>query len=75
VVKKLIDVLRDAGGWMNAQDAFRGCGIVDGSATELIEDVYAELRELERSKRVAVEAVRDAQGQKLYDRLKLTAEA
>lgn len=75
VMKKLIDVLAEVGGWVTAQEAFRSCGIVDGSKTEPIEGVYAELRELERSKRVVVEPVRDAQGRKLHDRLKFIAKS
>jgi len=72
-MRKLIDVLTDAGDWMTAQEAFRSCGITDGSSTDLIERVYAELRELGHSNRVAVETVRDAHGRKLHDRLKFIA--
>lgn len=71
MVKKLIDVLAEAGDWMTAQEAFRGCGISEGATTERVEAIYAELRELERDKRVAVEPVRNARGMKVYDRLKL----
>ncbi|HEX5391793.1 MAG TPA: restriction endonuclease subunit S [Rhodocyclaceae bacterium] len=70
---KLIDVLTEAADWVSAQEAFHRCGIADGSATDQIEVLYAELRELTKAKRLAVEAVTDAQGRKLYDRLKLVA--
>ena len=70
---KLIDVLTEAADWVPAQEAFRRCGIADGSVTDQIEILYAELRELDKAKRLAVEAVTDAQGRKLYDRLKLIA--
>jgi type I restriction enzyme S subunit len=75
VVSKLIDVLAEAGDWVPAQEAFRRCGVADGAQTDQIEALYAELRELDKSKRLAVEPVTDAQGRKLYDRLKLVATA
>ena len=71
VVSKLIDVLRDAGDWLPAQEAFRRCGITDGAETDQIEALYAQLRVLDQEKRLAVEAVTDAKGRKLNDRLKL----
>lgn len=73
MVKKLIDVLAEAGDWMTAQEAFRGCGVSEGAKTELVEAIYAELRQLERDNRVAVEPVRNARGVKVHDRLKLIA--
>nr|WP_246216928.1 hypothetical protein [Paraburkholderia panacisoli] len=73
VVSKLIDVLAEAGDWLPAQEAFRRCGVADGAQTEQIEALYAELRELDKSGRLAVEAVTDTQGRKLHDRLKLLA--
>jgi type I restriction enzyme S subunit len=75
VVSKLINVLAEAGDWVPAQEAFRRCGVADGAQTDQIEVLYAELRELDKSKRLAVEPVTDAQGRKLYDRLKLVATA
>jgi type I restriction enzyme S subunit len=75
VVSKLIDVLAEAGDWVPAQEAFRRCGVADGAQTDQIEVLYTELRELDKSKRLAVEPVMDAQGRKLYDRLKLVATA
>ena len=56
---------------MPAQDAFRRCGIADGSATEEIELLYSELRKLDKAGRLLVETVTDDNGRKLYDRLKL----
>ncbi len=73
VVSKLIDVLAEAGDWVPAQEAFRRCGVADGALTERIEELYAELRKLDKAGRLAVEAVTDAQGRKLYDKLKLLA--
>jgi type I restriction enzyme S subunit len=71
VVNKLIDVLAEAGDWVPAQEAFRRCGVADGALTDQIEELYVELRALDKAGRLAVEAVTDAQGRKLHDRLKL----
>lgn len=73
MVSQLIDVLAQAGDWVPAQEAFRRCGVADGALTERIEELYAELRKLDKAGRLAVEAVTDAQGRKLYDKLKLLA--
>lgn len=73
MVKQLIDVLAEAGEWVPAQEAFRRCGVADGALTERIEELYAELRKLDKAGHLAVEAVTDAQGRKLYDKLKLLA--
>lgn len=73
MVGQLIDVLAEAGDWVSAQEAFRRCGVADGALTERIEELYAELRKLDKAGRLAVEAVTDAQGLKLYDKLKLLA--
>ncbi len=73
VVSQLIDVLAEAGDWVPAQEAFRRCGVADGALTDRIEELYAELRKLDKAGRLAVEAVTDAQGRKLYDKLKLLA--
>lgn len=71
VVSQLIDVLAEAGDWVPSQEAFRRCGVADGALTERIEELYAELRKLDKAGRLAVKAVTDAQGRKLYDKLKL----
>ncbi len=73
VVSKLIDVLAEAGDWVPAQEAFRRCGVADGAETDQVEALYAELRALDKARRLAVEVVTDAQGRKLHDRLKLLA--
>jgi len=73
VVSQLIDLLAEADDWVPAQEAFRRCGVADGALTEHIEELYAELRKLDKAGRLAVEAVTDAQGRKLYDKLKLLA--
>jgi len=73
VVSQLLDVLAEAGDWVPAQEAFRRCGVADGALTERIEELYAELRKLDKAGRLAVEAVADSQGRKLYDKLKLLA--
>jgi len=71
VSRKLIDVLTEAGDWLPAQEAFHRCGIADGATTEEIEDLYSELRKLDKEKIVVVEPVVDANGMKQYDRLRL----
>jgi type I restriction enzyme, S subunit len=71
VVKKLKEVLAEAGDWITAKEAFRLCGVVDGAQTEQVEALYGELRILDQAGSLAVEPVKDAQGRKLYDRLKL----
>jgi len=73
VVRKLKDVLAEAGDWVPAQEAFRRCGVADGAETDQVEALYAELRALDKAGRLAVEAVTDTQGRKLHDRLKLLA--
>lgn len=73
VVNQLIDVLAEVGDWVPAQEAFRRCGVADGALTDRIEELYAELRQLDKKGRLAVEAVTDEQGRKLYDKLKLLA--
>ncbi|KWD26737.1 hypothetical protein WL62_09740 [Burkholderia ubonensis] len=73
VVSQLIDVLAEVGDWVPAQEAFRRCGVADGALTDQIEVLYAELRALDKAGRLAVEPVTDAQGRKLYDKLKLLA--
>ncbi|MDH7451839.1 restriction endonuclease subunit S [Luteimonas composti] len=71
MVTQLIDVLTEAGDWVSAQEAFRRCGVADGALTDRIEELYAELRELDKAGILAVETVTDAQGRKLHDNLKL----
>jgi type I restriction enzyme, S subunit len=71
MASKLIDVLAEAGDWMPAQEAFRRCGVADGAQTDQIELLYAELRELDKAKRLMVESVMDKHGRKVSDRLKL----
>jgi len=73
VVSKLIEVLAEAGDWVPAQEAFGRCGVANGALTDQIEALYAELRVLDKAGQLAVEAVTDAQGRKLHDRLKLLA--
>ena len=73
VVSKLIDVLAEAGDWLEAQEAFRRCGVADGALTERIEELYAELRKLDKAGRLAVEAIKDKKGRKTGDRIKLLA--
>ncbi|MNY80190.1 hypothetical protein D3C86_2211260 [compost metagenome] len=69
--KKLENVLEVAKDWLSAKTAFQRCGIDNGSTTEDIEKIYAELRDLDKSGRLELETVKDDQGRKIYDRIKL----
>jgi|GEM_PF-641215 len=71
--KSLVEVLEEAMDWIPAQEAFSRCGIVEGSETTEIEAIYAQLRVLDKSGRLEVRAVRDKDGRKQYDQLKLRA--
>lgn len=74
VMSKLIDVLAEAGDWVPAQEAFSRCGVVDGTPTVRIEELYAELRQLHVvEQRVQVKPATDEHGRKTGDLLKLIA--
>ena len=70
-MKKLVNVLAEAGDWLTAQEAFRRCGVADETRTDRIEELYAELRILVKAKpkRVEVKRVENS------DMLKLIAKA
>ncbi|WP_159738928.1 restriction endonuclease subunit S [Vibrio atypicus] len=51
----LIEVLTTEEGWIDAQEAFKKCGIVDGTSTDRVEEIYAELRKLEKEGKVEIE--------------------
>ncbi|EOD8932028.1 restriction endonuclease [Pseudomonas aeruginosa] len=75
VANELRDVLAEAGDWMSAQDAFRLCGVINGTLTERVEELYAELRKLDVvEKRLEVKPELDSQGRKIGDLLKLKAQ-
>lgn len=69
--KSLEQVLIEAGDWLTAQTAFLRCGISDGSSTDEVERVYAQLRDLESAGKLQIEAIADSQGRKSYDRIRL----
>lgn len=71
MLRTMLEVLSEADGWIEGHEAFRRCGAVDGAATELIEMLYAELRELDKAGRLEVQTVRDDTGRKAGDRLRL----
>lgn len=71
MANKLISVLEETRDWIAAQEAFRLCGVADGTPTERIEELYSELRDLDKAGRLKIDPVTDEQGRKLYDRLKL----
>ena len=73
MARNLHEALAEAAGWISAQDAFQRCGIGPGASTEEIEELYAELRSLDKDGKLETEAVNDKQGRKLHDRLRLKA--
>lgn len=72
VIRRLEEVLKETGDWMPAQEAFRRCGVADGSTSEEVEAIYTQLRVLDKAGHLQVKSVNDAEGRKLYDVLKLT---
>jgi type I restriction enzyme, S subunit len=72
-VRTLVDTLAEVGDWLSAEEAFRRSGLADGAETDRVEQLYTELRELAQSGRLETECVRDAEGRKLYDRIRLVA--
>lgn len=71
MTNRLIGVLEKSKDWIVAQEAFRLCGVIDGTETERIEELYSELRDLDKAGRLEVNTITDERGRKLYDRLKL----
>lgn len=53
-VKRLEEFLKEKGDWVSAQEAFRECGVTDGSDIDVIEELYVQLRKLDKRKRLAV---------------------
>lgn len=68
IMDKLEDVLKSKDDWMDAQEAFKACGVTDGTDTDRIEELYAELRRLDKSGRLEVERHGN------YDMIKLKGE-
>lgn len=71
MARKIHEVLSESQEWLTAQEAFQLCGIEHSSQTEEIETVYAELRNLDQSGLLEIDAVYSVDGTKQYDRLKL----
>ncbi|HFE8679949.1 TPA: restriction endonuclease subunit S [Citrobacter farmeri] len=69
--ENLYDVLLGAEDWLPAQEIFRRCGVVDGTQTERIEELYAELRRLDKAGLLQAQPVNNEQGRKLYDLLRI----
>lgn len=66
LMNTLLEVLTAENDWIDAQDAFRKCGIADGSSTDRIEEIYTELRKLEKAGKIQIQRQGD------FDQLKLT---
>ncbi|MGR2934616.1 restriction endonuclease subunit S [Vibrio vulnificus] len=65
LMNTLLEVLTVENNWIDAQDAFQKCGIVDGTSTDRIEEIYTELRKLEKAGKVQIQRQGD------FDQLKL----
>lgn len=65
VMDTLLEVLTAEDRWVDAQEAFEKCGVVDGTSTDRIEEIYIELRKLEKEGKIEIER-KDG-----YDQLKL----
>ena len=65
LMRKLVDVLAEVGDWITAEEAFRRCGVTDGTSTERIEELYAELRELVKATPKLVQVEREENSDKL----------
>lgn len=65
MMNTLHEVLTAENGWISAQEAFKKCGIVDGSSIDRIEEIYTELRKLEKMGKIEIQRHGD------YDQLKL----
>ncbi|MEX1201416.1 MAG: restriction endonuclease subunit S [Methylophaga sp.] len=68
VMEKLEEVLKNKADWIDAQQAFKECGVIDGTGTDRIEELYSELRKLNKENRLIVER----RGK--YDMLRLKVE-
>lgn len=66
----LLTVLKQAGDWISAQEAFRQCGISDGAETDRIEALYMELRDFVKAEKVDYER----RGEEDWLKLKTTQE-
>ncbi|MCI2282453.1 hypothetical protein L3081_02385 [Colwellia sp. MSW7] len=51
----LLEVLTSEDKWFDAQEAFKKCGIIDGTSTDRIEEIYTELRKLEKEGKIKIE--------------------
>lgn len=68
IMDTLFEVLKAKGDWMDAQEAFSACGVSDGTETDRIEELYAELRRLDKAEKILCERHGD------YDMIKLKDE-
>ncbi|MGC7864843.1 restriction endonuclease subunit S [Vibrio anguillarum] len=69
LMNTLLEVLTVENNWIDAQDAFQKCGIVDGTSTDRIEEMYTELRKLEKAGEIQIQRQGD------FDQLRLIVSA
>lgn len=55
IMDTLLAVLTAEDRWIDAQEAFKKCGIVDGTSIDRVEEIYAELRKLEKSGQIEID--------------------
>ncbi|ENP0850915.1 restriction endonuclease subunit S [Vibrio parahaemolyticus] len=65
LMNTLLEVLTAENNRIDAQDAFQKCGIVDGTSTDRVEEIYTELRRLEKAGKIQIQRKGD------FDQLKL----
>nr|WP_251073259.1 restriction endonuclease subunit S [Vibrio cincinnatiensis] len=65
LMNTLLEVLTAENDWIDAQDAFQKCGSVGGASTDRIEEIYTELRRLEKAGKIQIQRQGD------FDQLKL----
>lgn len=69
--RTMLEVLTEAKSWLSSQEVFERCGIFNNADTDDIEKCYAELRDLDKSGLLDVKTIRNENGQKQYEQLKL----
>jgi hypothetical protein len=69
IMEKLRDVLALATDWLPVAEVFRRCGVSDGTSTDRLEELYSELRQLDKAGILKVRRIGD------FDELKLEPKA
>ena len=70
-MRSVEEVLREAEDWLPAQEVFKRCGVGNGADTELLEQIFAELRTLDRMRLLLAKPMLNKSGRKVQDSLRL----